>query len=44
MSSIELRLASLEAMISELKTENELLKMLTPLEAFTEGFCLDGCL
>jgi hypothetical protein len=37
MSSIELRLASLEAMISELKTENELLKMLTPLEAFTEG-------
>ena len=37
MSSIEMRLAALEAQVVELKTENELLKMLTPLEAITEG-------
>ena len=37
MSSIEMRLAALEAQVAELKTENELLKMLTPLEAVTEG-------
>jgi hypothetical protein len=37
MSSIEMRLAALETMVAELKTENELLKMLTPLEAITEG-------
>ena len=32
-----MRLAALEAQVVELKTENELLKMLTPLEAITEG-------
>ena len=37
MSSIEMRLAALEAQVVDLKTENELLKMLTPLEAMTEG-------
>ena len=37
MSSIEMRLAALESQVTELKNENELLKMLTPLEAFTEG-------
>jgi hypothetical protein len=37
MSSIEMRLAALEAQVVELKNENELLKMLTPLEAITEG-------
>jgi hypothetical protein len=37
MSSIEMRLAALENTVAELKTENELLKMLTPLEAITEG-------
>jgi len=37
MSSIEIRLAALEKMVADLKTENELLKMLTPLEAVTEG-------
>jgi hypothetical protein len=37
MTSIEMRLAALESQVAELKTENELLKMLTPLEAITEG-------
>ena len=37
MSSIEMRLAALEAQVVDLKAENELLKMLTPLEAITEG-------
>lgn len=37
MSSIEQRLAALEAEMSELKAENELLKMQTPLDAITEG-------
>ncbi len=32
-----MRLAALEAQVVELKAENELLKMLTPLEAITEG-------
>ena len=32
-----MRLAALEAQVVELKNENELLKMLTPLEAITEG-------
>lgn len=37
MSSIEKRFVALEVQIAELKAENEMLKMLTPLEAITEG-------
>jgi hypothetical protein len=37
MSSLEDRFAALEARVAELAAENELLKMQTPLEAFTEG-------
>lgn len=37
MTSIIDRLVALEATMAELKIENELLKMLTPLEAFTAG-------
>jgi hypothetical protein len=37
MASVLARLTALEATIAELKAENELLKMLTPLEAFTAG-------
>ena len=37
MTSIIDRLTALEATIAELKAENEVLKMLTPLEAFTAG-------
>ena len=37
MSSLEDRFAALEARVAELAAENELLKIQTPLEAFTEG-------
>jgi len=37
MSSIEKRFVALEAQMAELKAENELLKMQTPLAAITEG-------
>ena len=37
MSSLEDRFAALEARVAELAAENELLKLQTPLEAFTEG-------
>ena len=37
MSSLEDRFAALEARVAELAAENELLKMQTPLQAFTEG-------